>query len=263
MQMQNGQHVDIPFLRMEVHAIGKVTEQRTVHLVFHVRELSWIVYDTKEHLVELIEELRSSAGLLVFIPHGCCLDVEVRLRLDDEPPCHPSDQRSRNLCSMSVRTSVQSRPALGSALYAAKRSRMICRCHSGTGTCSEVAAIRSQTDCTKSICSSTERSSNPGGGVGTILDIERTPTMRNISQTEGQEKRASLAWIGYGVITDSWNLFQLQLRRNRRSRGKCDCCTWARRRTGSKRDRWLAHSDTWRARRGTRWKHPPPGTPPS
>ena len=59
MQMQNGQHVDIPFLRMEVDAIGKVTEQRTVHLVFHARELSWIVYDTKEHLVELIEELRS------------------------------------------------------------------------------------------------------------------------------------------------------------------------------------------------------------
>jgi hypothetical protein len=33
MQMQNGQHVDTPFLRMEVHAIGKVTEQRTAHLL--------------------------------------------------------------------------------------------------------------------------------------------------------------------------------------------------------------------------------------
>ena len=32
MQMQYGQHVDTLFPRMEVHAIGKVTEQRTVHL---------------------------------------------------------------------------------------------------------------------------------------------------------------------------------------------------------------------------------------
>ena len=51
MQMQNGQHVDTPFRRMEVHA--------TIHLIFHAWELSGIVYDTKEHLVKLIEEPRS------------------------------------------------------------------------------------------------------------------------------------------------------------------------------------------------------------
>ena len=59
MQMQNGQHVDTPFLRMEIHPVGKVTEQRTVHLVFQARELSGIVYDTKKHLFELIEEPRA------------------------------------------------------------------------------------------------------------------------------------------------------------------------------------------------------------
>jgi hypothetical protein len=59
MQMQNGQHIDTPFLRMKVHAIGKVTEQRTVHLIFHAWELSGIVYDTKKQLVKLIEEPRS------------------------------------------------------------------------------------------------------------------------------------------------------------------------------------------------------------
>lgn len=59
MQMQYGQHVDTLFPRMEVHAIGKVTEQRTVHLIFHAWELSGIVYDTKEYLVRLIEEPRS------------------------------------------------------------------------------------------------------------------------------------------------------------------------------------------------------------
>lgn len=59
MQMQNGQHVDALFPRMDVHAIGNVSEQRTVHLIFHAWELSGIVYDTKEHLVKLIEEPRS------------------------------------------------------------------------------------------------------------------------------------------------------------------------------------------------------------
>lgn len=33
MQVQNGEHVDALILRMEVHAIGKVPEQRTVHLI--------------------------------------------------------------------------------------------------------------------------------------------------------------------------------------------------------------------------------------
>ena len=122
-----------------------------MNVAFHRRELSRIVLDTLEYQIEFVEKSRSQAGPLVFVPHGSGLDVEVRLRLDDEPPCHSSDQRSRNLRSMSVRTSVQSRPALEFVLYAAKRSRMICRCHSGTGTCSAVAAIRSQRDCTKSI----------------------------------------------------------------------------------------------------------------
>ena len=34
-------------------------------------------------------------------------------------------------------------------------------------------------------------------------------------------------------------------------------------RTGGRRGRWLAHPDRWRARPGTRWTHPPPGTHPS
>jgi len=51
MQMQNSQHVDTPFLRMEVHA--------TIHLIIHAWELSGIGYDTKEHLVKLFEKPRS------------------------------------------------------------------------------------------------------------------------------------------------------------------------------------------------------------
>lgn len=59
MQMQNSQHVDTRFFCMEVHAIGKVTEQRRVHLIVHAWELSGIGYDTKKQLVKLIEEPRS------------------------------------------------------------------------------------------------------------------------------------------------------------------------------------------------------------
>jgi len=86
-----------------------------VDVAVHTRELSRIVYDATEHYVEFIEKPQTQAGLLVFVPHSGSLDIEVRLKLDDEPPCHSSDQRSRNLRSMSVRTSVQSRPALGLA----------------------------------------------------------------------------------------------------------------------------------------------------
>ncbi len=100
-----------------------------------------------------------------------CLDVQVRLPLEDEPPCYPSGQRSRNLDSISVRTSAHGRPAVGSARYDSSRSRMILRCQAEIGTCSGVAAMRSQRDCTKSIGSSTDNSSNPGGGEGIGLDI--------------------------------------------------------------------------------------------
>jgi hypothetical protein len=95
-----------------------VAEEGTVDVAVHTRELLRIVYDAMEHYVEFIEKPQTQAGLLVFRPHSGNLDVEIRLRLDDKPPCHSSDQRSRNLRSMSVRTSVQSRPALGLAWYA-------------------------------------------------------------------------------------------------------------------------------------------------
>jgi hypothetical protein len=76
MQVQNGEHVDTLILHMKVHAIGKVPEQRTAHLILHRRELSGIGYDTTEHLVEFFKEPRSQAGPLVFVPDGSSLNVE-------------------------------------------------------------------------------------------------------------------------------------------------------------------------------------------
>lgn len=107
--------------------------------------------------------------------------------LDDKSPCHPSDHRSCTLASISVRTSVHDRPASGCVRYDSSRSRMILRCQSGTGTCSGVAAMRSHRDCTKSIRSSTESSSNPGGGEGIGFGIQDPYYKRSISQLTGGE----------------------------------------------------------------------------
>ncbi len=76
MQVQNGEYVDTLIPRMKVHTIGKMPEQGTVHLILHTRELSGIVHDTTEHLVEFFEEPRSQAGPLVFVPNGSSLNVE-------------------------------------------------------------------------------------------------------------------------------------------------------------------------------------------
>ena len=67
-----------------------------MNVAFHTRELSRIVFDTLKHKVEFVKEPRTQAEPLVFISHDGCLDVELSLRLDDEPPYHSSDQRSRN-----------------------------------------------------------------------------------------------------------------------------------------------------------------------
>lgn len=69
--------------------------------------------DTLKHQPEFVEEAHPQTDSPVFIPNGGSLYIEVGLTLDDKSPCHPSDQRSRNLRSISVRTSVQSRPAAG------------------------------------------------------------------------------------------------------------------------------------------------------
>jgi hypothetical protein len=59
MQVENGQHADSPIICMEIHAKGKVPEQRTVHLVSHARELSGIVYDATDHMVKFVKKPRS------------------------------------------------------------------------------------------------------------------------------------------------------------------------------------------------------------
>ena len=109
----------------------------------------------------LEETLLRVSRLVEEIPEIRELDLNpifVRLPLDDESPCHPSNQRSRNLSVISARASAHNRPASGFVRYDASRSRMILRCHSGTGTCTGFAAMRSHRDCTKSIRSSIVRS---------------------------------------------------------------------------------------------------------
>ena len=133
--MQYSQDMDTLVADNEIHTtIGKVPKQRTVRRFFQTRELPGILDNAMEHVVEFVEELPSQTRPLVFVPHSGSLDIKFRLRLDKKLPGHPSDQRWRNLRSMSERTSVHDRPMPGFAVYAAKRSRMISWCHSGSGT---------------------------------------------------------------------------------------------------------------------------------
>ena len=75
-----------------------------------------VSFDSVENLVKFIQETGTKARLLVLVPERCCLDIKVRLRWDDDPPRHQSDQRFRNFSSISLRTSCQGRPAVGLAL---------------------------------------------------------------------------------------------------------------------------------------------------
>lgn len=102
-----------------------MAEQRPANVVIYARELPRVVFDAAERLIEFVKKPHAQARSLVFVPHGGCLEVEVRLRLDDEWPRHPSDQRSRNLRAMSARTSVHARAAEGFARYDSSRSRRI------------------------------------------------------------------------------------------------------------------------------------------
>lgn len=122
MQVKNRQHWDGIYRFDEIHTIREVSEEGTADLAFHSRKLPRIGIDPLKQETEFVQESHTQAGSLVFVPYCRSLDVEVGLRLDDEPPCHPSDQRSRNLRSISDRASVQDRPAAGFSRYASRRS---------------------------------------------------------------------------------------------------------------------------------------------
>ena len=116
MQVQHSQDIDTFVADQEIHTIRKVPEQRAVHRLFLPRELPGILDDAMEYVIEFVEEPPSQTGPLVFVPHSGRLDIEFRLRLDNKPRSHPSDQRSRNLRSMSERTSAHDRPTPGFAV---------------------------------------------------------------------------------------------------------------------------------------------------
>ena len=65
MQVQNRQHVNVLCLCEEIHTIREVTDEGTVDVAVHTRELSMIVCDATKHYVEFIEKPQTQAGLLV------------------------------------------------------------------------------------------------------------------------------------------------------------------------------------------------------
>jgi hypothetical protein len=63
----------------EVHTIRKMAEESAANVAFESRELPRTIINTLEHQVEFVEELKTQAGPLVFVPNGSCLNVEIRL----------------------------------------------------------------------------------------------------------------------------------------------------------------------------------------
>lgn len=116
MQVQHSQDINTFVADQEIDAIGKMPKQRTMRCLLQTRKLPGILDNAMEHVVEFVEELLSQTGPLVFVPHRGSLNIEFRLRLDNQARSHPSDQRCRNLRARSERTSVHDRPAPGLAV---------------------------------------------------------------------------------------------------------------------------------------------------
>lgn len=114
--MQDCKNLYIMFFSDEVDPVWETTEESAANVTGQLWKLVRIVFDSLEYLIEFIQEMGTKAGLLVLVPEGRSLDIKIRLRLDDDSPRHQSDQRFRSLCSISIRTSRQGRPAAGLAL---------------------------------------------------------------------------------------------------------------------------------------------------
>jgi hypothetical protein len=88
-KMQNSQ--DIDFLRFcdEVHTIWEAVYESPANFELQPWKLQGTPCDSLEDQVEFIKESSAQARLLLLVPEGCSLDVEVRLRTDDYTARHP------------------------------------------------------------------------------------------------------------------------------------------------------------------------------
>jgi len=86
--VQNCQNSENLRLSEKIDTVGEVAKERTPHFAFYHRKLFRVVFNPPEYLIEPAEEACAQAGALVLIPNGCGLNVEIRLRLDDQSPCH-------------------------------------------------------------------------------------------------------------------------------------------------------------------------------
>ena len=166
--MQDGQDGRTVTLRHEIDRVRKPAEQATPNRGLDYRKLKRVTANSLQDMVKFGNEPRAKPLPLLLIPEGGRLNVILSLIGDVWVDTHQPD-RDRSLRRRAYRTSDHGRPARADFRCASRRSRITCRCQSGTGTSSGSAATRSQRVWRYSIRSSTGRSSKPGGGNGTFI----------------------------------------------------------------------------------------------
>ncbi len=154
----------------EVRGVWKLMEQRTAYTVSDL----WKLIGKRTNAINRPREFLNESGpeslIVACVPSLGLLDV----RLGTVPDNDRDHSLPRVLFRRSARTSSHGRLAAGLASRSASRSSRISRCQSGTATRSSLAAIRSQSAWTYSICSSMLSSSKPGGGTGKAIPMIRS-----------------------------------------------------------------------------------------
>ena len=111
------------------------------------------------------EEAGGESLALAFVPLLSAVDVRLGEWPNDEPAGHRGSMTASNLLRSRSWTTSQVSPVFGLASRSLSRSSMISPCQSGTGS-SRASPRFGPRRLQISIFSSTERSSNPGGGSG-------------------------------------------------------------------------------------------------
>jgi hypothetical protein len=75
--VQDCQNYDNLRLSEKIDPVREVAKEGTPHFAFYHRKLLRVVFNPPEYLIELAKKACAEAGLLVLIPNGCGLNVEV------------------------------------------------------------------------------------------------------------------------------------------------------------------------------------------
>jgi hypothetical protein len=164
-------------------AVWEAAQYRSPRFAMHHRVEQRIASNGFDAGIQDAQELDGESLTTRLVPLGCLVDLEIRLRAEDQPSRHPNRWCSRQ------RASSQGSADSGSRSCSARRRSISARCVSVSGNASGLAAILSQRSSANWMRSGTLNLSNSSWGTCIICQDYRSTTIASTIRVSSETSR--------------------------------------------------------------------------